>query len=117
MVEVNNVLVTGYAQLPRGTTLYEKHKTITVVLIINVEKEIIEDVEFTFLTDLSNYYVTSLVKGYDLKNGINPLIENIRNRVLTPSQGAIIQSIKSAWDRYKESKGIVSPIIHLAANK
>ncbi|MCM3568082.1 DUF3870 domain-containing protein [Neobacillus mesonae] len=106
MYEDNNVLISGFAQLPRGTTLYEKYKTITVVLVINTETEIIEDAEFTFIADLTNYYLSSLVKGYDLKNGIYPLIEKLRKSVLIPSQGAVIQSIKSAWDRYKESKGI-----------
>lgn len=107
MTENNNVLITGFAQLPRETTLYERYKTITVVLVINVESEIIEDAEFTFSADLTNYYLTTLLRGYDLKNGINPLIDILRSRVLIPSQGAVIQSIKSAWDRYKESKAAV----------
>lgn len=104
MNENNTVLITGLAQLPRGTTLYERYQTMTVVLVINVETEVIEESEFTFIADLTNHYLTSIVRGYDLKNGINPLIDILRKRVLIPSQGAVIQSIKSAWDRYKESK-------------
>ncbi|KAA9027050.1 DUF3870 domain-containing protein [Niallia endozanthoxylica] len=104
MVSNNTILTTGFAQLPKGTTQYEKYQSLAVVLVINVETEVIEDVEFTFIADLTNYYLTSLVRGYDLKQGINPLIEILRSRVLIPSQGAVIQSIKSAWDRYKESK-------------
>jgi|tagenome__1003787_1003787.scaffolds.fasta_scaffold16267967_1 hypothetical protein len=107
MVNNNTVLITGFAQLPKGTTLSERYKTITAVLVINVDTGIIEDAEFTFLADLTNYYLTSLVRGYDLKNGINPLIDILRSRLLIPSQGAVIQSIKSAWDRYKESQAAV----------
>lgn len=106
MYQDNTVLVSGFAQVPKGSTLYEKYKALTVVLVINSETEIIEDAEFTFIADLTNYYLTSLVKGYDLKNGIHPLIDKLRKRALIPSQGAVIQSIKSAWDRYKESKQI-----------
>lgn len=102
----DTVLITGFAQLPRGTTLYEQYKTIGVVLVVNTKTEIIEDVEFTFIADLTNYFLSSLVKGYDLGQGINPLIEMIKKRCLLPSVGAIIQSIKSAWDRYQESKPI-----------
>ncbi|MCQ6276028.1 DUF3870 domain-containing protein [Bacillus sp. V3B] len=107
MNENNTVLIAGFAQLPRGTTQYERYKSLAVVLVINVETEVIEDAEFTFIADLTNYYLTSLVRGYDLKKGINPLIDILRSHVLIPSQGAVIQSIKSAWDRYKESKTAV----------
>lgn len=110
MVNNNTILTTGFAQLPKGTTQSEKYQSLAVVLIINVETEVIEDAEFTFIADLQNYYLTSLVRGYDLKQGINPLIDTLRSRVLTPSQGAVIQSIKSAWDRYKESKSVVYAI-------
>ncbi|MBB6446224.1 DUF3870 domain-containing protein [Bacillus benzoevorans] len=103
----NTVLIAGFAQLPKGTTQYEKYQSLAVVLVINVETEVIEDAEFTFIADLTNYYLTSLVRGYDLKQGINPLVEILRNRVLIPSQGAVIQSIKSAYDRYRESKTAV----------
>ena len=63
----NTVLIAGFAQLPSGTTQFERYKTMAVVLVINVETEVIEDAEFTFIVDLTNYYLTSLVRGYDFK--------------------------------------------------
>lgn len=107
MFNKNTVLITGFAQLPKGTTQYEKYQSLAAVLVINVETEVIEDAEFTFIADLTNYYLASLVRGYDLKQGITPLIDSLRRHVLIPSQGAVIQSIKSAYDRYKESKATV----------
>jgi hypothetical protein len=104
----DTVLVTGFAQVPKGTTLYEIYKTIGVVLVINHKTEVIEDAEFTLLADLTNYYLSELVKGYDLKEGITPLLEKVKRHCLLPSQGAIIQAIRSAWDRYQESKPIVT---------
>ena len=103
----DTILITGFAQLPRGTTLYEHYKTIGVVMVVNHKTKIIEDVEFTFIADLTNYYLSSLIKGYDLNNGIEPLTKKIRSHCLIPSQGAVIQSIKSAWDRYQESQPII----------
>jgi hypothetical protein len=104
MMKTDNVLVTGFAQLPKGTTLSEQYKSIAVVLVINTQTEEIEDAEFTLLTDLMNYYLSNLLKGYCLKNGIEPLMNLFRAKCLAPSQGAIIQAIRSAWDRYQESK-------------
>lgn len=108
MKTADTVLVTGFAQVPRGTTVYETYKTIGVVFVINSKTEIIEDAEFTCLTDLMNYYLTDLVKGYDFKKGIQPLLDKVRKHCLVPSQGALIQAIRSAWDRYQESKGNIA---------
>lgn len=98
----STILTTGFAQLPKGNTFYDSSNTIAVILVINVESEVIEEVEFTFISDLKNNYLASLIKGYCLKNGLEPLVNKLKKCVLTPSQGAIIQSIKSAWGRYEE---------------
>ncbi|MEW9672435.1 DUF3870 domain-containing protein [Ammoniphilus sp. 3BR4] len=100
----DTVLVTGFAQVPKGTTLYEMYKTMAVVLVIDCKTEVIEDAEFTCTTDLMNYYLSDLVKGYNLKEGINPLLDTVRQHCIIPSQGALVQALRSAWDRYQESK-------------
>lgn len=106
MYSKDNVLITGFAQLPRGTTLYERNKIIGIVLVINCKTEVIEDAEFTFVADLTNFYLSSLLKGYNFKKGLEPLLELIKKHCLLPSQGAVIQAVRSAWDRYQESKPI-----------
>lgn len=104
MYKEDNLLITGFAQLPRGTTLYEKNKIIGVVMVINETEKIIEDVEFTFVAKLTNEYLTSIVKGYNFSNGMDELYDKIRKYCILPSQGAIIQALRSAWDRYTEHK-------------
>lgn len=99
-----NILVTGFAQLPRGTTLYERNKIVGCVLVINYKTEVIEDVEFTFVADLTNFYLSSMIKDYEMKKGLLPLLNLVKKHCLLPSQGAIIQAIRSAWDRYQEAK-------------
>lgn len=98
----DSVLVTGFAQLPRGTTLYEKNKIIAVVLIINTKENIIEDVEFSFVTELTSYYLNSLIKGMSIRGGMNSIYKKVTKHCHMPSQNAVIQSLRSAWDRYQE---------------
>lgn len=102
----DTVLVTGFAQLPKGTTLYEKNKIIAVVLIINYKEEMIEDAEFSFVTDLTSYYLSSLIKGISLSNGMDPVYDKIKKHCQIPSQSAVIQALRSAWDRYQEYKNV-----------
>jgi hypothetical protein len=99
----NQVLAAGFAQLPKGSTLYEVQKVIGFVMIIDKTTDIIIDASFTFIMDLTNQFISHLVRGYDIKRGTEPLIERIREQFLAPPQGAIIQAIRAAFDRYLES--------------
>lgn len=102
----DTVLVTGFAQGPKGTTVYETYKTIGVVLVINTKTGVIEDAQFTVITQLMNTYLSTLVKGFDTTQGIQPLLEEVKKHCFAPSQGAVIQSIRSAWDRYNEIRQV-----------
>lgn len=94
------MLVAGFAQLPKGTTLYETYKTIGCVLIIDKENDRIEDASFTFLMGLTNEFITSLVKGKSVRNGIDAMIEEIEKRFSVPPQKTVIQSLRAAYQRY-----------------
>ncbi|OAT79328.1 DUF3870 domain-containing protein [Desulfotomaculum copahuensis] len=101
----NSVMVSGFAQLPKGTTLYEKYKVVGVVFVVDLNTSQIVDATFTFVADLTNKFLVSLVKGYYLNQGIDPLLAEVRKRCQLPSLGAVIQAIRSCYDRYVESFG------------
>ncbi|NGQ96125.1 DUF3870 domain-containing protein [Brevibacillus sp. SYP-B805] len=96
------VLVAGFAQLPKGTTLYETYKTIGCVLIIDKENDRIVDASFTFIMGITNEFISSLVKGKSVHNGIDAIIEEIEKRFYVPPQKAVIQSVRAAYNRYCE---------------
>ena len=96
----NCVLVAGFAQLPKGTTLYEVQKTIGCVLIIDKVTDRIEDVSFTFIMDLTNEFIVSLIRGKSVRDGLDPIIQEIEQRFHTAGQRSIIQSLRSAYEHY-----------------
>lgn len=98
----NYILVTGFAQMPKGTTLYEVQKVIGFTMVVDKRTDIIIDASFTFIMDLTNQFISNLVRGYRLSQGIEPLLERIRNHFLTSPRGAINQAIRSAYERYIE---------------
>lgn len=112
----NKVIVTGFAQVPKGTTLYEHYKTIGTVWVVNMKTGRIEDCEFTFVAKLTNHFVSSLVKGYNMGDGIQPLLVRIKQHCYLPSQGAIIQAIRSVWDRYHETRHSIEELEKEDAN-
>lgn len=100
---METVLVTGYAKAPQGTAMYEKNKYAGVVLEIHRETDVILDAEFTFVTKLAQDYFRRLVVGYDLKQGIEPLLQRIMEHYFAPSQQSVLVALKVAYQRYYDS--------------
>lgn len=102
----NCVLVAGFAQLPKGTTLYEIQKVIGCVLVIDKETKVIADASFTFVMGLTNDFISSMVKGKSIETGIQEVIDEIEERFVVPPQRAVIQALRAAYERYTDTFGI-----------
>ena len=51
------ILSTGFAQLPKGTPLYEMQRIIACVLVIDTVEEIIVEASFSFIMNLTNEFI------------------------------------------------------------
>lgn len=101
----NTVLAAGFAQMPKGTTLYEAYKLVCCVLIIDVDDEIIVDCAFTFVMDKTSDYLAHLLRGKSVANGVDEeMTRLIQERFLAPGQGAVLQSLRAAIDRFHEMR-------------
>lgn len=99
----NHVLVAGFAQLPKGTPAFEMQKSIGCILIVNQDTAVIEKATFTFIKDLTNDFISSLLIGYSLVDDIDEILLNMEKKFLVPPQKAVAQSILSARNRYIEN--------------
>ncbi|MFJ8257882.1 DUF3870 domain-containing protein [Peribacillus asahii] len=99
------VLVAGFAQLPKGTPLFELQKTIGCILVIDTNNDTIVNATFTFLQQLTNNFISSLIQGKSLEN-IDDLILDIENKFLVPPQKAVIQALIAAKNRYQEKDNL-----------
>jgi Domain of unknown function (DUF3870) len=100
---LDTILVTGYAPAPKGSSMYEAYKTAGVVLEIDPKRNILVQAEFIFVTDLAKDYVSRLVQGYDLSQGIEPLVERIQMHYFTPSTDSVIMALRVAYQRYQQT--------------
>ena len=90
----NYVLTTGFAQLPKGTPLFEMQKIIACVLVIDTDEEIIVEASFSFIMNLTNEFISSLF-GRSIHNGIEEINKQIEKRYIAGEQRAIIQAIQT----------------------
>lgn len=100
MEDLKTALVTGYSKAPQGTSMYEVYKHAGIVLEIELESHKIVKAEFTFIADLTKEFFNKLLIGYDISQGVDPLIQRIRKHYFAPSQQAVIVALQSAVQRY-----------------
>lgn len=100
----NCVLVTGHAQIPKGTALYEHYKIMDLVLIINLNDDLIVNAEFTFLTRCLNEFLKTIIIGRSLSSDLEDILEDINNNTFFPARKAVVKALQNAQDRYEEVK-------------
>lgn len=100
---MDTILVTGYAPAPKGSSMYEAYKTAGVVLEINPDTNILIRAEFIFVTELAKDYVARLTNGFDLSQGIEPLVERIQIHYFTPSTDSVVMALRVAYQRYQQT--------------
>ncbi len=100
----NTVLTAGFAQIPKGTTLYEVSTMVGCVLIIDADRDVICDASFSFVMDKTSEFLVSLLLGKSVKDGMQEITPAVQERFLAPGQGAVLQAIRAAVERYHEKK-------------
>ncbi|WP_422367387.1 DUF3870 domain-containing protein [Pelagibius sp.] len=96
------ILVSGYAQAPKGTGLSEMLTWIGVVLEVDCFTHEIVDADGTFITELARNFFKRRVVGYRLTDGLEGLQNAIELHYNTPSKNALQVALQAAFQRYAE---------------
>ncbi|MBZ4688425.1 MAG: hypothetical protein JG764_2058 [Clostridiales bacterium] len=97
------VLVSGFAVTPKGTPLNEMYKYIGVTLLIDKSSNRIIKSQFSVVSSLTNEVLQDLIKGYCVDEPFENLASKCKKHMSIPSLGAILQAVKSAIERYKDT--------------
>lgn len=100
------VLVSGYAQAPRGTGMSELLTWIGVVLEIDCATHKIVAADGTFITELARGFFRRQVEGYCLNDGLEGLLATISEHYNTPSKNALQVALQAAFQRYMEFRQV-----------
>ncbi|MDA2917703.1 DUF3870 domain-containing protein, partial [Nitrospinae bacterium AH_259_B05_G02_I21] len=58
----------------------------------------------TIVPSLGERFILDMLIGYDLEDGIEPIVREIRSRYFNVAQKAIISAIEEAYKKYLEFK-------------
>lgn len=97
------ILVSGFAQTPKGTPVNETYKHIGAILLIDKNTNRIIKSDFTVVSDLTKEILQDLIQDYCIDEPFENLVNKTKRHMAIPSMGAILQAIKSAIERYKDT--------------
>lgn len=95
------ILLTGYARLPKGITAAELYKTVGIAVLVDRKTGIILDIECSLATDLAKEFVSRLAKGHNLKE-FQKIEKEFDKHYYGSAKKAIITAIKSCCDQYNQ---------------
>lgn len=107
-MKLDTVLVTAYANAPKGTAFYRIYEYMGVVLEVDKKTDIIVDCSVTLITDTARNYTSKLFIGEKLSGDISQLISDIETQYLTATTSALITALKQARQRYLDSKAQIT---------
>lgn len=96
----NTIFITGYAKLPTAITAEKLYEVIAIGVEVDPATGIILDCDCTLATNVGKNFFKKLVKGYSLKNGIDPLVLSFEKRYYGSARKAITTALKIMYDKW-----------------
>jgi hypothetical protein len=97
----SEILITGYARLPKGITAAELYKTVGIAVLVDKETGVILDIECSLATNLARQFVRRIAKGHNLNN-FESIEKEFDKHYYGSATKAITSAIKSCSDKYNQ---------------
>ncbi len=95
-------LFSGYARLPSNTTAQKIYEELVLVMVIDMVTGVVHNAECTMVTGLAKEFVSKLIIGYDMKQGIDPLVKELEHRYQGHLKKALASAIRMIGSQYAE---------------
>ncbi len=97
------VLFSGYAKLPSNTTAQKIYDELALVALIDMETGVIHSAECTMVTGIAKEFVNSLLVGYSMNRGIDPLVALVEQKYHGHLKKALVTAVKMIGNEYCEA--------------
>ena len=96
-------LFSGYGRLPSNTTAQKIYEELALVMVIDMQTGVVHNAECTMVTGLAKEFVSSLIIGYDMNQGIEPLVKQLEHRYQGHLKKALVSSVRMIGSQYAET--------------
>lgn len=101
--QLDKILLAAYAKLPVGTSAQRLYDNLVLVVIVNRESGCIEQAEVSFVTKAARDFLTGLLRGYNLRQGAEPLTQLLQQVYFGPLKKALLSAVKTITTQYAEA--------------
>lgn len=98
---MNTIFIAGHAKLPSGMAAKSIFETLTITAEIDKIYGVIVDASCTLATEHGRDYISRILKGYSLRNGIDKPLEDFKNFYLGKANNALIAALKDLYKQYE----------------
>lgn len=100
----NTIYIVGDSKTAVNNPITFQYNAYFIAIIIDTKEEIILDVGVSTMLQETREFVKSIFIGYSMKDGQNPLVDEIKSRYYGSSQRALIVAWKDAYKKYEQIK-------------
>ncbi len=98
---MNTIFIAGHAKLPTGMAARSVYETLTITAEIDKHYGVIVDASCTLATEHGRDYITRLLKGHSLRNGIEAPLDELKKGYLGKANHALIAALKDLYKQYE----------------
>ena len=98
-------LFSGYARIPSNTTAQKIYEELALVMVIDMNTGVVHNAECTMVTGVAKEFVSKLIIGYDMNQGIEPLVHLVEHKYQGHLKKALASSIRMIGSQYAETCG------------
>ncbi|MCF6136398.1 DUF3870 domain-containing protein [Pseudalkalibacillus berkeleyi] len=97
----HTIMISGHAGLPKGLTFNDLNQSVTVTLEVDKLYGVIVWADCNLDTNHAQSYLSSVIKGLSLRDGLNLINKEIENHYYGKAQATLLSAILDAYKQYK----------------
>ncbi len=101
MMNGKSIFIAGHAKLPQGMAAKSVYDSLTVTLEIDKKYGVILEASCTLVTDHGKKFISSLLRGCSLKDGIDEAIELVQGNYKGKAQHALMAALRDVYTQYE----------------
>lgn len=99
---MKTVFIAGHARLPQGMAAKSMYETLTITAEIDKKYGVIVTAGCTLATEHGRDFVQQLLRGHSLRDGMDDVVQQVKEHYLGKAGNAIISAIKDLHKQYEQ---------------
>ncbi|MFZ7942334.1 MULTISPECIES: DUF3870 domain-containing protein [Bacillaceae] len=105
MTNLNTYFLAGHSRLPQGMAAQSVFDSLTITVEVDKKYGVIIESSCTLATAHGKAYVQQILRGHSLQDGIDDILEAIREGYRGKAVNALIAAVKDLYGQYENPRG------------